>query len=343
MTVTRRTALGTVTAATAALLVPDVARAAASGGPFTRLFFYRQDGSAAVARITPTGVQLVNGYAAGHFGRWSHVVTVYDGTRSWLFFYDDDTGAAATGFLTRPDLRHNANQFVQAVNYDAGHFGTGWSSIAGDRQGVMWFFLRLPPPDYALQPVFAYGYIDQQGYFQQVSAGTTDLFGVIITGLPSGFVVSVQGAARDGLNVGQFYKNGALVSETHLTAGIKFGMRQEAFPDFFIGGWQTHIIHRSLHTYVLFYDTGIDGSASGSAAICAIDRQGQLRRTAYYYNGTFTNQVWSHIVTTSQGLFFYASQDGAAMIGQLNASAVQQTASFPAGSFEGGWDNIVAY
>src|SRR4051794_31875407 len=87
VTITRRAALGTVTAATAALLAPEAARAAASG-PFTRLFFYRQDGSAAVARITSTGVQFVGSYAAGHFGFWTHVVTVYDGSRSWLFFYD---------------------------------------------------------------------------------------------------------------------------------------------------------------------------------------------------------------------------------------------------------------
>jgi hypothetical protein len=321
-----RATLGTVTAATAALLV--LAARTAVWEPFTRLFFYRQDGLAAVAQITPNQVTTVTNYPIGSFGRWTHVVTVYNGSKSWLFFYNSDTGAAATGYLTGR-FRYYSNRFVAAISYGAGQaFYPHWVNIASDQRGIMWFDRRFPPGN---QPTFAYGYIDQQGYFRQISSGASDRLISVFPSRPVGFVASGNTPAQGNQSEAQVFRNGALVSVIDIISGLSFPepYQYDDAPDFNLGAcWGNRVLYYEAHT--------------GQAAVCKIDSQFQIHRTAYYYRGTF-NPSWSHIVGTRNSLFFYQRNNGAGMIGQFFQHGFIPTAEFPPGSFTTGWDNIVAY
>ena len=109
------------------------------------LFFYNSlYGSAAIGTISPNGFRQYKQYAAFSFGLgWTHIVSTANG----LFFYSQANGMGAVGtwqisysspcdgcLQTVGDV-----SFKQLSGYQPGSFSTGWTSIAGTNNGVLFY------------------------------------------------------------------------------------------------------------------------------------------------------------------------------------------------------------
>ena len=109
------------------------------------LFFYNSSyGTAAIGAVSRNGFRQYKSYAAYSFGLgWTHIVSTTNG----LVFYSQANGMGAVGnwefvysspcdgcFQTVSEVR-----FKQLWGYQAGSFTTGWTSIVGTNNGVLFY------------------------------------------------------------------------------------------------------------------------------------------------------------------------------------------------------------